>query len=134
MSDLKQANSELFYILAIMRGMFTVMLFLILTEVGGIIHWLEKHLLTCPFKSLTGLDCPGCGFQRSFIALLKGNLVQSFKFYPATMPFIALLVYMLLHLKFDFKNGAFVLKVMYIFVSSIIIINYIYKVYHLQII
>ncbi|WP_461789979.1 DUF2752 domain-containing protein [Pedobacter sp.] len=117
-----------------MRGIFTVMFLLIFTEASGMIHWLEKHLLTCPFKSLTGLDCPGCGFQRSFIALLKGNLGQSLKFYPATLPFIALLVYMLLHLKFDFKNGAFVLKLMYIFVSSIIIINYIYKVYHLQII
>jgi hypothetical protein len=130
----KDSDSKLFYILAIMRGTLTVIFFLILTEANGIIHWLEKHLLACPFKSLTGLDCPGCGFQRSFIALLKGDLAQSFKFYPATLPFIALIVYMLLHLKFDFKNGAFILKLMYILVSSIIIINYIYKVYHLQII
>jgi hypothetical protein len=131
---LKDPDWKQFYILAFMRGTLTVILVLLLTEANGIIHWLEKHLLTCPFKSLTGLDCPGCGFQRSFIALLKGDLTQSFKFYPATLPFIVLIFYMLLHLKFDFRNGALILKVMYILVSSIIIINYIYKVYHLQII
>lgn len=28
----------------------------------------------CPFKAMTGLDCPGCGMTRSLYALLHGDL------------------------------------------------------------
>jgi hypothetical protein len=31
----------------------------------------------CPFHSLTGLYCPGCGSQRAFSALLKGNIGEA---------------------------------------------------------
>lgn len=32
--------------------------------------WMPK----CPVHTLTGLDCPGCGSQRAFHALLHGDL------------------------------------------------------------
>jgi hypothetical protein len=113
-----------------MKGLLVIVALILVGEAGGFIHWLEHHLLSCPFKSLIGIDCPGCGFQRSVMALLKGNLAVSFKLYPATLPFIGLMIFMLLHLKFDFKSGAFIIKLLYILVSAIIIINYIYKVYN----
>ncbi|RYZ99798.1 MAG: DUF2752 domain-containing protein [Sphingobacteriaceae bacterium] len=31
----------------------------------------------CPFHVITGLDCPGCGSQRAFHALLHGNLATA---------------------------------------------------------
>jgi hypothetical protein len=37
----------------------------------------------CQMKLLTGLDCPGCGLTRSFIALAHGQFVESFRFNPA---------------------------------------------------
>ncbi|MDQ8005249.1 MAG: DUF2752 domain-containing protein [Pedobacter sp.] len=115
-----------------MKSALVLFTLIVLTESKGLVHWLETHLLSCPFKQLTGLDCPGCGFQRSVIALLRGDVVNSFKLYPATIPFVGLIVFLLLHLKFDFKNGAFVIKLMYILITTIVIINYIYKVYHQQ--
>lgn len=110
----------------------SLFLFLSVSKDGGFIHWLENHLLACPFKKLTSLDCPGCGLQRSLVALLKGDVAASLKFYPATLPILILLVFTLIHLKFDFKSGALIIKGMYIFATAIIIINYIYKVYHQQ--
>lgn len=37
----------------------------------------------CQMKLLTGLDCPGCGLTRSFIALAHGQFAESFRFNPA---------------------------------------------------
>jgi hypothetical protein len=31
----------------------------------------------CPFKTMTGLDCPGCGITRSLHALLHGNVMRA---------------------------------------------------------
>lgn len=35
---------------------------------------------TCPFHSLTGLSCPGCGLTRGFHALFHGDLAQALQF------------------------------------------------------
>ena len=49
----------------------------------------------CLFKAATGLDCPGCGTQRAFHALLHGDLAGAWGFNAAfvlSLPLIALLV------------------------------------------
>ncbi|TKC04794.1 DUF2752 domain-containing protein [Pedobacter polaris] len=97
-------------------------------------QWLKHHLLTCPFKASTGLDCPGCGIQRSLLALMQGDLIASFKLYPATIPIISLLAFTVIHLKFDLKNGAFIIKMLYIGIALIIVINYTYKIFTNQLI
>jgi len=38
-------------------------------------------LWDCPFRSLTGLPCPGCGLTRSCLCLLEGNLGQSLAYH-----------------------------------------------------
>ena len=112
-----------------MKNSIALVLMICVSEAQSVIHWLENHLLTCPFKQLTGIDCPGCGIQRSLIALMKGDLLTSFKLYPATLPILALFFFTLVHLKFELKNGAFVIKMLYIGVTLIIVINYIYKIF-----
>jgi len=44
---------------------------------------LENYLLPCPFKMLTGCDCPACGTQRSIIQLLQGDLAASLSCNPS---------------------------------------------------
>jgi len=97
-------------------------------------NWLDHHLLSCPFKAHFGVDCPGCGLQRSFLALLKGNFLDSFRLYPATLPLIILVLFTIIHLKVDFKFGAQLIKLMFISIAVIILINYIYKIYNHQLI
>ncbi|MBO9674557.1 MAG: DUF2752 domain-containing protein [Sphingobacteriaceae bacterium] len=96
--------------------------------------WLEKHLLSCPFKANFGIDCPGCGLQRSVLALLKGDLITSFKLYPATIPLIFMVLFTIVHLKLDFKFGAQLIKIVFAGIVVIILINYIYKIYTHQLI
>ena len=101
---------------------------------GGVLNWLNDHLLTCPFKQLFHFDCPGCGLQRSVLALMRGEFLESFQLYPATVPMIILFIFAMIHLKFDLKNGAFFIKMLYIFISIVIVINYIYKIINHQLI
>ena len=92
------------------------------------LDWLKEHLLTCPSKHLFHIDCPGCGMQRSVLALLEGDIVKSLSLYPATIPIFMLLGYTFLHLKFDFSKGAFIIKWGYIACAIIILAFYIYKI------
>jgi hypothetical protein len=77
----------------------------------------EILLFPCAYKQLFGIDCPMCGFQRSFILLLEGNFRESFYLYPALIPTLALIGFFAVHLiskktigkKFLLNYGALVL-------------------------
>ncbi len=101
-------------------------------EQKGFLHWLKTHLLACPLKKHFYIDCPGCGLQRSVIALFEGDVVSSFKLYPPTIPILLLITFTLIHLKVDFKFGAQFIKIAFIIIALFIVINYIYKIYNHQ--
>lgn len=101
-----------------------------LVATGFIEHltrWLEKNSLPCFYKKFFGMECPGCGMQRSIIELLKGNFWESFKLYPALATTIILFIYLILHVIFKFQNGAKYLLVIFIVNTFIILLNYIIK-------
>jgi hypothetical protein len=83
--------------------------------------------MPCPYKHYLGIDCPGCGMQRSIISLLKGDFWESIIAYPPLIPMIVMLLFLCLHLVFKFEKGAQILKYLFIFVAIIITINYISK-------
>jgi len=86
------------------------------------------HLIPCPIKYLTGYDCPGCGFQRSLIALLGGNLSQSLHFYPATIPIIFTLVISLVANFWLGDKSKMLINVLFMFSGSIVMFCYIFKI------
>ncbi len=92
-----------------------------------IIHWLEKNQQPCPVKEITGFQCPGCGMQSAFIALIKGNIVESIMLYPPLTPIMVMIAVLVLHLVFNLKNGALILKNLFIFSVVLIVFNYIYN-------
>ncbi|WP_425593299.1 DUF2752 domain-containing protein [Aquimarina algiphila] len=92
-----------------------------------VISFLESNILQCPTKQFIGIDCLGCGLQRSFILLLKGNIKASFLMYPALIPMICMMIYLIAHLVFNFKNGAKTLTYFYILNSILIIAHYFIK-------
>ena len=44
---------------------------------------MENYMLPCMFKKLFGIDCIGCGIQRSFNLILHGEFVNAFTLFPA---------------------------------------------------
>lgn len=96
----------------------------------GFIDWLEKNMLTCPSKKYLHIECFGCGFQRSFIALCKGHFKESFELYPATPLVLFVSFFTILHLIFKYKHGAAIIKYSFMLMAGVIIISYIIKLAH----
>lgn len=101
---------------------------MLLLSYHDILQWLKGFMITCPSKKLLHIECLGCGFQRSFFALLEGNFSKSLQLYPATVPILALLIFTALHLKYKFSFGALTIKYFYIGVAIIILSFYIHKI------
>jgi hypothetical protein len=89
--------------------------------------WLENIAQPCFYKTLLGAECPGCGMQRSFIELLRGNFIDSILLYPALFTSILLIVLLPVHLLIKLQHGAAMLKYIFILNALIMVFHYIYK-------
>ena len=94
---------------------------------SGFVDWLEKRQLPCFYKSMFGVECPGCGMQRALIALMRGEFVESFKLYPALLPTMFMLFFLAAHLFFHLKNGTKILVALFVFNVIIIVVSYVCK-------
>ena len=101
---------------------------------NGFIQWLQANMLSCPSKKYLHIECPGCGFQRSCIALLKGDIQNSLQLYPAALHILLLLVFTALHLKFKFEQGSNIIKYSQAGIAIVIVVFYIYKIINHKII
>jgi hypothetical protein len=93
----------------------------------SLIHWFESNSLPCLLKSISGVECPGCGTQRAIIELMKGNLWESLIAWPPLLLVLFMMLYLILFLRFKFTNGTKVLTITFIINAVVITINYIYK-------
>ncbi len=50
----------------------------------------------CPFRMLTGFNCPGCGSTRGLHRLLHGDVVAAFEFNPLLIISLPFLLYALM--------------------------------------
>lgn len=48
--------------------------------------------LPCPFRSITGWWCPGCGLTRATHHLLQGDLTQALRYHLFVVPVLAAIV------------------------------------------
>ena len=99
------------------------MLYVILFS-ASFVDWLEKRQIPCFYKSVFGVECPGCGMQRAIIALLRGEFVESFKLYPALLSIMIMLVLLVIHLFYHLKNGAKILLWLFVFNVVVILFSY----------
>lgn len=84
-------------------------------------------MLSCSYNKLLGVDCPGCGFQRSLILLLSGEFKESFLMFPALIPFLGMILFLGIHLIVKFKAGHKVILFMFVANITIMLTNFIIK-------
>ncbi|MEZ5012963.1 MAG: DUF2752 domain-containing protein [Chitinophagales bacterium] len=91
--------------------------------------WLETHMFRCPSVTWFGMECPGCGMQRSLIFLLKGQFLDSFLMYPPLLPLLGMVIYLALHLLFSFRSGAKILQYMFVGNAVLVFLNYTLRIF-----
>jgi len=89
---------------------------------------LEDYMLPCLSKTFFGLECLGCGFQRSFLLLIHGNFIDAFKMYPAIYTLLGLFIFTMLNFKLKFKNSKVIISRLAYLNLSIMIVNYLIKI------
>jgi hypothetical protein len=80
------------------------------------------------WKKTFNVDCMGCGMQRSIALIFKGDFIGAFNMYPAIFSLIIMFLFLLVHLKFQFKNGHKIILGLFILNISIIVISYLIKI------
>lgn len=98
-------------------------------SLSGFYGWLQNHLIPCPFKYLTGIDCPGCGFQRAMIAFIQGDFSKSWGLYPPAIPLALFLIYGLLDKRLKLDNRDRIKKTAFMIVGSMVAVNYAVKMW-----
>jgi hypothetical protein len=96
-------------------------------QLATLLFFLEGYMLPCLNKKIFGIECPGCGAQRSISLLFQGEFVEAFQMYPATFTIIPLLGFLLAD---NFLTIKYANKIIItLMVSSVVLIlgNYIIK-------
>ena len=87
----------------------------------------ESWMLPCVSKKITGMDCPGCGIQRSISFLMKGEFIDSFLMYPGLLPIIALFSFLILDIFVSIKNSEKIKLFLTFFTLGTVLISYAIK-------
>lgn len=93
----------------------------------------NNFLIKCTFKTITGLECPGCGSQRALHAFLHGELKQAYLYNPLFIIFIpyvsAGILFEWFHLKYTYPKIRKLLfgKIAIFIILIIVIFFFIYR-------
>ena len=79
----------------------------------------------CPFYSMTGCYCPGCGSLRSTHFLLQGNLAASLRYHPLLIPLLLFLVFLYFKRLYEMFLGRNVLFKRELFLCKIVVMIWI---------
>ena len=85
---------------------------------------LQDHMLPCVSKQVFGVECPGCGLQRSIAFLINGDFIAAFQMYPAIFTLIPLIMIVVINKLVPFKYAQRL--TIYLSISSValILINF----------
>ena len=89
----------------------------------------EEFMLPCLNKKLFGIDCMGCGMQRSVALIFQGEFTAAFNMYPAIYTLILLFAVIAVNTFINFKYASKIILILAILNGLIIISNFILKTF-----
>lgn len=90
---------------------------------------IEDFMLPCLNKKFFGVECLGCGMQRSIALVFQGKFEEAFFMYPAIYSLIILSGVITLTLFKNFKHSTKIITILAILNGVIIITNFIFKTF-----
>lgn len=91
---------------------------------------MEEYMLPCINKSFFGIDCFGCGTQRAFVLLMKGEFVAAFDMFPAIYTSLLFFVFLGLHLVDKSRSYHKIVILLAIINAVIMVTSYFYKLFN----
>ncbi|PTM05187.1 MAG: DUF2752 domain-containing protein [Bacteroidetes bacterium] len=88
----------------------------------------EDYMLPCLNKKLFGIECFGCGLQRSTLLLFQGEFIAAFKMYPAIYTLILFALFLVLNLFYKFKYAEKIKLILVVLNVVIIVTSYFIKI------
>ncbi|MGB5238669.1 MAG: DUF2752 domain-containing protein [Flavobacteriaceae bacterium] len=92
-----------------------------------LVDLMEINLLPCLNKQVLGVDCPGCGLQRSVLLLFDGDFSGAFYMFPALYPMMLLLLFLLADQFIKIKYANSISIILMISTVTLILTNFLYK-------
>lgn len=88
---------------------------------------LEDYMMPCFSKKYLGIECFGCGTQRAFVMLLRGEFSEAFHLFPAIYTLVALLLVVVLNFIDKKRNYANAMIILGIINAVIMVVSYFYR-------
>lgn len=86
-----------------------------------------EYMIPCLNKSLLGVDCPGCGIQRSAVMVAQGDFAGAFEMYPAIFTLILMFGVIGVNYFYKIKYGPKIIAGLAIINVLLILTNYFFK-------
>jgi len=96
----------------------------------SILHLLnspEDFMLPCLSKQILGMECFGCGLQRSTLLIFRGEFIAAFKMYPAIYTLIMFALFLGFNAFFKIKYSEKIKITLVVLNIIIIVISYLLK-------
>lgn len=87
----------------------------------------EDYMLPCLNKKFLGIECMGCGMQRSLSLIIQGDFVAAFYMYPAIYTLILLISFVLINSYKNYKFASKIIITLAIINVILIVGNFIFK-------
>jgi hypothetical protein len=88
----------------------------------------EDYMLPCLTKKFFGIECFGCGFQRSLSFVFQGEFVAAFKMYPAIYTLLVFGGFLIVNMFIKIKNAEKIKFILVVLNVVIIVTSYIIKI------
>jgi hypothetical protein len=88
----------------------------------------EDYMLPCLTKKFLGIECFGCGLQRSVVLLFQGEFMAALFMYPAIYSLILFAGFLIINLFYNFKYAEKIKLILVVLNVVIIVTSYIIKI------